>query len=214
MTWSQQAWQAALPIYEQIIEMPFVRDLAAGTLTQERFRFYLGQDALYLDTYSRVLSHIASRLDDKEASEAFMRFALDGVMVEKYMHAGYLDGRMPSHDSISPSCMLYTGFLRSCGYEDVAVEAAAVLPCFWVYQQVGKTIAADCADGNPYRTWIDTYSDEGFERSTRLAIDICDRLAERAGESTRRAMTAAFVRAARLEYMFWHSAYQLESWPV
>ena len=46
--WSDSAWEAARPVYEKILEHPFVRALADGTLSAERFRFYLRQDALYL----------------------------------------------------------------------------------------------------------------------------------------------------------------------
>lgn len=60
--WSDEAWEAAEPVYRRILEHPFVGELAAGTLSAERFRFYIRQDALYLDGYARRLAHIASRL--------------------------------------------------------------------------------------------------------------------------------------------------------
>ena len=47
--WSDQAWKAAEPVYRRIIEHPFVGELAAGSLSEERFRYYLRQDALYLE---------------------------------------------------------------------------------------------------------------------------------------------------------------------
>lgn len=206
--WSESAWAAATPVYKKIVEMPFVRELADGTLSAERFLYYQQQDALYLDTYSRVLAHIASRLHDRNQCEDFLRFALDGIMVERLLHANYLQGNMPDENQMSDTCRLYTSWLRSCGYDDVAVECAAVLPCFWVYQQVGKSIIDRATPDNPYSQWIATYADEGFERSTRRAIEICNQLAEQAGETTRRAMTDAFVTATRMEYLFWEAAYK------
>lgn len=202
--WSTEAWAAAQPIYDKIIEMPFVRQLAEGTLPYERFLEYQRQDALYLDTYSRVLAHIASRLHNREHCEAFLRFALDGIMVERLLHANYLQGVMPQPEQMSDTCRLYTSWLRSCGYEDVAVECAAVLPCFWVYREVGRSIIDRATPDNPYSQWIQTYADPGFERSTMLAIDICNQLAAEAGPATRRAMTQAFVTATRMEYLFWN----------
>ena len=35
--WSKEAWTAAAPIYTQIIDLPFVRGLADGSLLREHF---------------------------------------------------------------------------------------------------------------------------------------------------------------------------------
>lgn len=215
--WSDEAWEAALPVYSEILEHPFVRALADGTLSAERFRFYLQQDALYLDRYARRLAHIASRLPQKEHTEAFLRFALDGVEVERALHATFLGGEHPSGESISPACLLYTSLLDAQAMVPVEVEAAAVLPCFVVYQRVGESILArqrgNIAE-NPYRRWIETYADPAFAASADLATRICDALAAGAGEGTRRRMTELFVRCTRMEWLFWDSAWNLENWKI
>ena len=90
MKWSEEAWKASEDIYEKILQHPFVKGLADGTLPAEKFRFYIEQDALYLRQYFRVLSHIASRLDDISEAETFIKFASDGVAVEKALHGSFL----------------------------------------------------------------------------------------------------------------------------
>ncbi|MDE5730032.1 MAG: TenA family protein, partial [Alistipes sp.] len=179
------------------------------------FMFYLRQDSIYLGRYGRVLSHIASRLSDREQTAAFIRFASDGIEVEKALHESFLCGDVPSPQEISPTCLLYTSVLQSQATAPVEVEAAAVLPCFWVYQRVGEEILArQRGDGNPYMRWIATYADPAFGESTRRAIAICDALAARAGEEVRRRMTDIFVRCTKMEYLFWDSAWQLETWKI
>ena len=39
--WSDEAWAAAAPVYEQIINQPFVRGLADGSLSRQRFMLSL-----------------------------------------------------------------------------------------------------------------------------------------------------------------------------
>ena len=58
--WSEEAWSLCEPVYKAITELPFVTELAAGTLGRERFLFYLRQDAMYVDNYVLVLAHVAS----------------------------------------------------------------------------------------------------------------------------------------------------------
>ncbi|MCI7140557.1 TenA family protein [Alistipes sp.] len=213
--WSDQAWEAAEPVYRRIIEHPFVRELAAGSLSEERFRHYLRQDALYLDGYARRLAHIAARLTRKEHTEAFLHFALEGIEVERALHASFLGGEHPSPDEISPTCLLYTSVLESQATAPVEVEAAAVLPCFVVYQRVGEEILARRQDdANPYRRWIETYGDASFAEAAARAVRICDELAEAASEEIRRRMTDLFVRCTRMEWMFWESAWNLEKWKI
>lgn len=208
--WSQQAWNAADHIYKEIIRHPFVLQLADGTLPREVFERYIGQDSLYLGVYCRVLSHLASRLPHADMTEAFLGFAQDGVAVEKALHSLYINERPIE---MSPSCLLYTSTLMAQAYETVEVEAAAILPCFWVYLKVGQHIAATMKPDNPYSDWIATYSDPAFEISSQRAIDICDRLAAEASPIVCRAMTDVFVLCTRMEWLFWHGAYENLSWP-
>lgn len=140
--WSDEAWEAALPVYRKILEHPFVGALADGTLSADRFRYYIRQDALYLDGYARRLAHVAARLPHKEQAERFLHFALDGIEVERALHAQFLAGDHPSPEEISPTCLLYTSVLDAQALAPVEVEAAAVLPCFVVYQRVGESILA------------------------------------------------------------------------
>ena len=213
--WSDAAWEAALPVYRKILAHPFVEELARGTLAEEKFRHYLRQDALYLEGYARRLAHVASRLRRKEHTEAFLRFATEGIEAERALHESFLGGDSPAAEQMSPACLLYTSVLESQATAPVEVEAAAVLPCFWVYQRVGETVLArQTGDANPYRRWIETYADPGFAEATVQAVAICDLLADEAGAETRRRMTDIFVRCTRMEWLFWESAWQLEKWKI
>ncbi len=211
MSWSQEAWDAALPIYNRILHQPFIKELSDGTLARERFLFYIRQDSLYIAEYFRMLAHIASRLERNDHAAAFIAFAADGVAVEKSLHESYLQNTRLDTIGMGPGCQLYTSWLKSHSFAPVEVAAAAVLPCFWVYKEVGETIFRSQKDhSNPYKAWIDCYGDSTFEASTRLAIAICDDLADNTTPAIRRAMTDAFVEATKMEWRFWDSAYNLE----
>lgn len=214
MKWSEEAWKAAEPIYEDILRQPFVKELAAGELARDKFLFYLCQDALYLTEYTKVLAHVASRLHRKEHVADFLKFATDGIAVEQALHESFIKGM--TLPAMSPTCLMYTAIEKSKAYEPVAVEAASLLPCFWIYQKVGDYILASARnlDENPYAAWIRTYGDEAFAAATRRAIEICDELAEAADIKTCRHMTEVFVICAKMEWMFWDSAYNFEKWKI
>jgi thiaminase/transcriptional activator TenA len=94
------------------------------------------------------------------------------------------------------------------------VLVAALLPCFWIYWDVGCAIAGTAAPDNPYRAWIDTYADPRFGEAVQAVIAAADRAAAGASNSVRERMLAAFTRAAQYEWLFWDGAYQRRSWPL
>jgi thiaminase/transcriptional activator TenA len=217
MKWSEQAWKEAEPIYARILELDFIHELIAGTLSREKFLFYLRQDALYLVGFGKALAGIAAKLDNVEHSQAFLSFAGDCMAVERALHESYLGReKLPEQIEPSPTCLLYTSYiLKQVHDAPLEVAMAAVLPCFWVYKEVGDYILAkQNKNDNPYQAWIDTYGGDEFAAAVQKAIDICDEVAVSRTEAQRQAMIKAYVLCTKMEWMFWDSAWKLEAWPI
>ena len=220
MSFSQAAWQRIVPLYGAILDLPFNRELAAGTLSRERFTFYMLQDAHYLTYFARALAVTAARAPDNDALIQFAGSAREAVVVERALHEGFfkdygISAAEAAAAEPSPTCAHYTHYLLGVAYNaPYEVSVAALLPCFWIYWEVGKHLLETAKPDNPYQAWIDTYADEAFAEGVRKVIAIGDRMAAAASPATRDEMTRAFLRAARLEWMFWDSAYRLERWPV
>lgn len=215
MKWSNTAWHEALPVYNSITAMPFIKELAAGTLDIEKFKYYMQQDAHYLEYFARTLSVIAAKVQDVNAMLDFVRFAEGAIVVERALHDGYFKQyEVGERAPVSPTCHHYIHFMQSTAYAaDVAVAMAAVLPCFWIYKKVGDHILEhQTAHENQYANWIATYAGEEFGSIVNKAIALCDAAANTATAAQQEAMTAAFVTASRLEFAFWDSAYKLEKW--
>lgn len=212
--WSNQAWETAYPVYLKILGLPFLKELSAGTLPREKFLYYLNQDALYLPRYSRVLAHAASRMNDTSMTADYLHFASEGIATEKAMHEKFLFEMEFRDTRRSKACLMYTSLLEAQSYSAVEVEAASTLPCFWIYQMVGKEIYRNAVSENPYSEWINTYADPKFEKSTKRAIGICDRMADLASKTVRDQMTEIFLECTRMEYLFWESAYKMEKWEI
>jgi thiaminase/transcriptional activator TenA len=206
------ARQRATELRAAIHSLPFNRELTAGTLDRARFHFYIEQDAQYLEQYSRILAMAGVRGPDGAILRLFVENALEAVAVEQALHSQYLAAEAPE---ASPDCLSYTSFLLATAYhEPWEVLMAALLPCFWIYWDVGNAIAREAAADNPYRAWIDTYSDEAFGTAVRAVIAATDTAAANASDSVRARMMTAFIRSTQYEYLFWDGAYQLRQWPV
>lgn len=220
MPFSQEAWQRTVWLRQAIHDLPFNTELAAGTLSRERFQTYIIQDALYLGQYSRALALAAARAPEPAGLQAFAQSALGAVSVERALHERYLadfgvDPAALAGAEPSPDCLAYTSFLMAAAHgEPWEVLVAALLPCFWIYWDVGRSIAETAAADNPYRAWIDTYADERFGEAVRTVIALCDHAAAATTAAMRGRMLAAFVRSSQYEWLFWDGAYRQRGWPV
>jgi len=215
MKWSQNAWEAIKPIYNKILELPFIGELMDGTLPYEKFIFYIQQDALYLAEYGKVLTGVTPKLKKPQHIEAFINFSGDSIAVENALHEQFIK-EIAQRREASPGCLLYTSFLlKQLAVSPAEVICAAVLPCFWIYKEVGDYILEKQTKGdNIYQDWINTYGGEDYARSVAQAITICDELAEACTPEQQKAMTEAFVTCSKMEWIFWDSAYKMEEWPV
>lgn len=216
------AWQHIARLRAAIVEHPFNVALADGSLTHDRFSFYIVQDARYLVAFSQALSAAATRADDANDAAFLAGSAQEALIVERQLHDGYVE-QLGLSDSVqeairtSPACDAYTSFLRANALtEPYPVVVAAVLPCFWIYHHVGRTILDQAGDltGHPYQAWIETYADEEFADSVHKACGLADRLASRTTDSVRARMLEAFTRATEYEWLFWNSAWVKEEWPT
>lgn len=219
-TFSTDAWQRNLPLYEKILAMSFNAELAAGTLREDRFRHYVIQDAHYLEGFARALALAAAKADNADQIVQFAEASKTAIIVERALHADYFKkfGISSADFAASPptaACDHYVSYLlRIAALEPFPVVLAALLPCFWIYLEVGKNIHSRATKPNPYQAWIETYAGEEFESAVRDVIATADQVAAGASEGVRRSMDAAFTRATQLEWIFWDSAYRLAKWPV
>ena len=217
---TERAWQDTTALRQRILDLPFNKELADGTLSQQRFQTYMIQDALYLEAYSRTLAIASARSPEPEAMVQFARASEEALVVERALHGSVFEqfGVSPVEAAAtepSPTCAGYTNFLLATAQIGTYGElVAAILPCFWIYWEVGHHIAGQATPDNPYRAWIDTYSDKAFEEAVEAVIAITDRAAAATTDADRDRMLQAFRRSARYEWMFWDAAYRLEGWPV
>ena len=90
MSFCQTLWQANLPLYQRTLDLPFNRELAAGTLSRERFRHYMIQDAHYLVVYGRSLAVAAAKADNADGVVQFANAANEAVVEERKLHSGFM----------------------------------------------------------------------------------------------------------------------------
>ncbi len=215
MGFCDDAWAATSPIRAAIDTLPFLTGLQAGTLPRPSFVYYMAQDAHYLLHFGRVLATAAAQASDPDELLFWTRSANSAITVERLLHAAHAPDFTAT--AMSPTATAYTSFLLSLTTTGCyPALAAGLLPCFWIYEDVGRRLKNQVGDlaGHPYGDWIGTYGDPDFAAATEDAKTIIDRLAAQSDPATTERMLQAFTTASRYEWLFWDAAWHQEAWPV
>ncbi|WP_297425311.1 thiaminase II [uncultured Acinetobacter sp.] len=220
MLFSAQLWQQHADIYQKILAHPFNQQLSQGTLSQSAFQHYMIQDAHYLVAYGRALAVCAAKAFDAKDVIQFAEAAKLAIVFEREMHDSFLTQFNVSQAEfenapLTLACHHYTSFLTATAWsESYPVVLASLLPCFWIYAEVGRDIVKQSVANNPYQAWIDTYAGEEFHTAVGEVVATIDRVAARCDEDTLAKMHQAYRRGAELEWLFWDSAYHEQTWPL
>ena len=215
-----ELWRSIEIIYDEILAHPFLQGLTDGTLSEERFRFYILQDALYLREYARALSLTGVRSPDESALVMFNEHSAGAIMVERGLHEGFLKDLGVTQDEVnqtvaSPTTLAYTSYLlKTATLGDYPEVLGAVLPCYWIYREVGKALLEHGSPNPLYQRWIDTYGGEEFGALVEAVLNLTDEVCENLNPAQKARVTEAFTITSRYEWMFWDAAWRLEEWPV
>ncbi|MFD4291791.1 TenA family protein [Rhodococcus sp. NPDC058505] len=216
-------WDETKALRVAIDDLEFLHRLGDGTLPLAVFRTYIEQDSLYLIGYAKALAILASKAPDPQTAAFWANSAASAAAVESALHEDLLHVLPPRDDEPehSSACLGYVSYLiAAAATEPYAVGAAAVLPCFWIYAEVGRDLAARAAKvlaadpGHPYAQWVSTYDAPEFQESAAAARALVDAAAAAATDADRAAMVTAFTVATRYELMFWDTALHPQSWPL
>lgn len=207
---SEKAWKTSKTAIDAIKKHPFNKELADGSLALDKFAYYIEQDSLYLQDFARALAIIASRLP-LEFVRDFLKFSDYTFIAEQEVVHNFFRKTFDFQKTgqLAPATLFYTSYLlQICNNQPVEVAVSSVLPCFWVYREVGLFIEKNHSiEKNPYIQWIKTYSGEEFGDAVQRAIHIFDDLASRTSEEIKKKMIEAFYNSTVLEWHFWNDAY-------
>lgn len=206
--WTAALWAAGGETWHQILDLPFVRALGDGTLDEDLFAFYLDQDALYLRDYSRALATLSARADTAEAQVHWAAGAHEAIAAESQLHEGWLANRARLGGP-SPITMGYTNFLRaSAAGDDYVVGAAAILPCYWLYEEVGAVLSSQNHADHPYAEWLSLYGGEEFAADVARSLAEVERAFEAASPAQRVRAARAYLSACVYEREFFDQAHR------
>jgi len=206
-------------IWEANFDHPFVQGIGDGSLDEEKFKFYLAQDYVYLKDFCRFLAIAAAKSHDLDAMGRFSGLLELTLKVEMDLHRSICRDFGISSEELertepAPYCLAYSSYLLRIAYEgDFLDLLAAFLPCEWGYVEIGTRLKAKGTPEHPhYAKWIETYASPEFRELTESLKDLLNELTRGASKEKLDRLQEIFNFSSRWERLFWEMAWNLQSW--
>jgi thiaminase/transcriptional activator TenA len=150
----------------------------------------------------------------------FARHAAEIITVERLLHDSLLgdlglDPAAADEEQPAPTTLAYTSYLLATALSGSYAEGVGVvLPCYWIYYEVGKELLRRGSPNAQYQKWIDTYADDQYGDVVGSVLEVADGLGGQLGPAERALVGRHFRVTSQYEWMFWDAGYRQERWPV
>lgn len=215
---TEELWRRGQPIYDTTLEHPFLRGLRDGTLPKEKFRYYLVQDALYLRAFGQALNLLAAKAPREDWAIALGRHAIGAIEAERELHESILRDygvalAATEKSEMAPVNRAYTNhILATVSLRPFIEGLSAVLPCYWVYLEVGKNLIRRGSPNPEYQRWINQYGGDDYAKTVQEVLTMMNTLAETETQTAKSRCLDIYERSTRYEFLFWDMAWREERW--
>lgn len=217
-TFTDKMHELAKPLWLRSVNHPFIKQLTAGELPMSTFRYYLLQDRYYLSEFGKLHNLIADQLDAPSAID-FLRKGAEGLKNgEIAVRKGFFTELNITKEEIAltpiaPTAYNYVNHMYAALYRGTPQRAiSALLPCYWLYNEIGKAVISKGAPVSLYQQWIETYDSEGYTDSVNQMIQLTNLAASQVDDAERQQMTDVFIKSSAYELGYWQMSLKHENW--
>ena len=203
--------------FEGSFNHPFVKGIVDGSLPIEKFKYYMMQDAYYLKHYTKVLAIAASKAETNDDIVFFLDSCSYINESELVLHRTVFKELGVTVDEINnfkpaPSTYNYVSHMYNAVHNGGVEEAfAAILPCPWIYQEIGEKYKNSKPGVKLYQEWIDIYSSPELKEKIDFQKAMMNRFAIEHPLKIY-LLKSHFKKSCYYEWKFWEMSWTLENW--
>lgn len=219
MKTTERLLSAVKEIWDAYNEHPFVLVIQDGTLDQEKFKYYIIQDFLYLEEYAKVFALGIAKAKSPETTALFSKYVALLTEGEMDIHRGYMGKFAVSRKELEAAHraldnLSYTSYMLRVAYEEGEAEIlAAILSCAYSYEVIARKIVERnpaALDHPCYGDWVKGYANPQYSEANVLLLETTDRLTQHYTEQQVRHLVNIFISCSRYELAFWELAWNMD----
>ncbi|QPC45667.1 thiaminase II [Mangrovibacillus cuniculi] len=217
-TFTKDLREKVAPIWEASFQHQFVKGIADGSLPVKNFRHYVMQDSYYLHHFAKVQALGAIKSDNMDTAQRFVTHASHTFEAELSLHQHFYELLDITEEEIqafepAPTAYAYTSHMYRAAEEGTLADLlAAILPCYWLYYEIGQKLQHAKPNHPIYDKWIATYASDWFGELVTEQINRLDELVGELSDHEKDRIEKHFVKSSYYELAFWEMSWSLESW--
>ncbi len=206
MTLFDQAQAQTSNILDKIKFHAFIQEIKNGTLSEDKFAYYMQQDVFYLQDYIECNKMITQKISPNY--KVFFLSHIEGSIIEQKSDQAYIDQHLEYKTNYTTIATEgYTSHLiKTCSTQAVEIAVAAILACETTYKALGEYLY-DSTHNNPYAFWITPLHDPEYIKTVDHLTMIFNELGANTSNSTQSIMLDIFSKSSEWEYYFWDASY-------
>ncbi|MBE1553181.1 thiaminase II [Sporosarcina limicola] len=220
MTFCEEVRKECDDLWQGSFDHPFIKQIAEGILPEDVFKYYVKQDSYYLQHFAKVHALAAVKAKGILTTQRFAQHAEITCGAEIALHEHFFEMLDVTDEELAtfqpaPTAYDYTSHLYRVAFEgDLADILAALLPCYWLYYEIGERLKGAKPNHPVYDKWIQTYGSEWFENAVMEQITRMNELAEGLSTERREELKEHFRKSSYYEWHFWEMAWTKQAWAI
>ena len=215
MQFTQELYLNAVDVWDSYYTHPFVDGIGKGTLSKEKFKFYIIQDYLYLLEYAKLFALGVIKSKSESDMKQFADLT-DGILnSEMGIHKVYMkklnitdediSNHKPTLDNTS-----YTSYMLAVSHSgDIKEIAVAALSCMWSYKMIGDKLKKIYGCGHDfYGEWIKTYSSDRYNSLNNWNLELVEKHTKHLSKEDKAHLLNIFRTCSIYELKFWDMSYK------
>jgi thiaminase/transcriptional activator TenA len=214
MSFTEQQLDRIRPLWDTMLEHPFLIQTRDGEIPRETFANWMQQDYLFVEAAIPFIAALIPRGPREHwgpHADVIQAFTTElGLFEERAAEVGVdLRAAPPSF-----TCHAYIEFLLASAYRRSYAEAYTVLyAAEKAYHDSWKVVQAGLDASSPWYPFVENWAGEDFANYVAYLEGELNQLAERAGPAELDGMAELFETTTRYEIAFWEMAMTGGGWP-
>ncbi|HET9582386.1 MAG TPA: hypothetical protein VFP76_06180 [Gemmatimonadota bacterium] len=203
------------PLWNEMLNHPFLHDTRDGKLPDATFARWMRQDYLFVEAAIPFMGSLLAKAPvahRKPLAEAITAFHGELGLFRERAQASGVD-----LEDVRPSfiCHAYVQFLLATGALAPYQEGFTVLyAAEKAYHDSWKAVRSGIDSASPWIGFVENWAGDAFAGWVAWLTGELDRLGDEAGAGERARMAELFATTVRYEIAFWELAYgRADGWP-
>ena len=215
MSFMSEVLEKNIRVWDVCAGTPFIRELQAGTLPEEKFKQYMIQDSIYLKNYARIYGkaiYHSENLRDIQVYYSVLSMVTEeesAVRLAYLKKFGLTDDDIEKEEARAENREYIEFLFKIADRGNIPEILMAALPCMISYSYIFRKIAkmAGTADSK-YFDFIADYAEDGYFESCKRLCGFAERKCGGLADREKKKLSRIFRRASLLELSFWKMAYR------